>query len=225
VRAGGKYREFRSGLAGFWLVRVQSPLAYLELDPTQLSFDTIQVGDHDFRMFGIHNTGNLVLHVSQITSPLGFTTDITGDLTIGSGGERDVFATFEPTEAGTFDGTIWVYSTASNSPTGVQVHGVGAANDADDPGTLLPTTVTLSPAYPNPFNPSTMLQFTLPNPGAVRLSIYDSGGREVTLLADRVSPRGRYTVTFDGSHLASGVYFARLEVATVTITRRMVLLK
>jgi cytochrome c peroxidase len=78
---------------------------------------------------------------------------------------------------------------------------------------------------PNPFNPRTQVSFSLPEGGDVRLVVYDIAGREVAVLADGNMDAGRHAIAFDGSGLASGVYFARLETAGAVEQRKMVLMK
>jgi hypothetical protein len=79
--------------------------------------------------------------------------------------------------------------------------------------------------YPNPFNPSTELSFTLGTNAPARLAIYDMLGREVIVLLDEHVDAGSHTVRFDGSKLASGTYLCRLQAGTFVKTQRLVLLK
>jgi hypothetical protein len=65
--------------------------------------------------------------------------------------------------------------------------------------------------YPNPFNPTTKIQFTIVNRLLTIVNVYDLVGREVATLVNEVKQPGTYTIEFDGSNLASGVYFCRLE--------------
>jgi hypothetical protein len=83
----------------------------------------------------------------------------------------------------------------------------------------------LLPNYPNPFNPATTLTYAVPRQGRVELRVYDLLGRVVATLVDEVQPRGRYRVPFDGTDLASGVYFSRLEFSSRVLTRKMLLVK
>jgi hypothetical protein len=95
----------------------------------------------------------------------------------------------------------------------------------DDDPTALPRTAHLAQNYPNPFNPTTIIEFTLPRSTQVELSVYNILGQRVVVLIDRAMRLGRHTVTFDGSHLASGVYLYRLKTSDRTTTRKMVLMK
>jgi hypothetical protein len=91
-------------------------------------------------------------------------------------------------------------------------------------------TFQLEQNYPNPFNPSTTIRYKLEQPGQVRLSIFDITGREVMRVMDQYQVGGSYSVTWNGrdeagQQLASGVYFARLNVNGAFSTMRMMLAK
>jgi hypothetical protein len=93
----------------------------------------------------------------------------------------------------------------------------------------LPTAVALHQNYPNPFNPVTRITYDIPVSSNVTLRVYDILGREVKTLVNGSSPAGSYSLQFDGSDLASGVYFYQLETtaqnARTIIHRRMALVK
>ena len=79
--------------------------------------------------------------------------------------------------------------------------------------------------YPNPFNPSTTIKFELPQSAIVRLSVYDMLGREVSVLVNERRNAGVHEVKFDGSNLASGVYFYRLTAGDFVQSKKLVLVK
>jgi photosystem II stability/assembly factor-like uncharacterized protein len=79
--------------------------------------------------------------------------------------------------------------------------------------------------YPNPFNPATKIRFELPVSAIVNLTVYDMNGRAVTVLADGLLRAGSHDILFDGSSLASGVYFYILKTSSFKETKRMVLVK
>jgi cyanophycinase len=83
----------------------------------------------------------------------------------------------------------------------------------------------LSQSYPNPFNPATHLQFRVARHQAVRLSVYDLTGKEIATLLDGPVDPGTYSVTFDASGLASGVYFCRLASPLYAQTRKLILIR
>ena len=84
---------------------------------------------------------------------------------------------------------------------------------------------TLFQNNPNPFNPSTKINFYLPKSSNVRLTIYDIAGREVKELLNNQMSSGSHSVTFDASGLASGIYIYRLQAENFAQTKKMVLLR
>jgi subtilisin-like proprotein convertase family protein len=80
-------------------------------------------------------------------------------------------------------------------------------------------------AYPNPFNATTRLTFTLAQSGHVTLAVYNLTGQQVGVFADAVYPAGVYSQPFDGSELATGVYLARLSASGLTRTTCLLLIK
>jgi photosystem II stability/assembly factor-like uncharacterized protein len=90
---------------------------------------------------------------------------------------------------------------------------------------VIPATFALSKPYPNPFNPVTMIGYTLPKKSQVSLSIYDVSGRQVAELVDGWRDAGVHEVEFDASELASGVYLCRLQASNYSAVQKMVLMK
>lgn len=90
----------------------------------------------------------------------------------------------------------------------------------------LPEQTELDPNFPNPFNPSTTITFSLPAEQLVNLSVYDAAGRLVDTLVNEVVPAGHHSVVFEaGEQLASGLYVYRLETPTNQYSGSMMLLK
>jgi len=79
--------------------------------------------------------------------------------------------------------------------------------------------------YPNPFNPTTTINYTLKTSTHVKITVYDRLGREVVVLADESQSEGEYNIEFDGSNLPSGIYFYRIKSSESTEVRKMVLAK
>ncbi len=92
--------------------------------------------------------------------------------------------------------------------------------------TIVPENYGLNQNYPNPFNPSTTIGFTLQSSGLTTLKVYDALGREVATLVNEHLEAGVYhQKTFQASHLAGGVYFARLTNGKSSQVRKLMLLK
>lgn len=92
-----------------------------------------------------------------------------------------------------------------------------------------PESYALLQNYPNPFNPDTRIVFMLPVESKVKVTIYNIVGQEIGTLVNTNLGAGEYTLTFDGSHLPSGIYFYRLTATgkngTFTQVRKMALIK
>lgn len=79
--------------------------------------------------------------------------------------------------------------------------------------------------YPNPFNPTTTISFSLPEKNHVSLKIFDILGREIVEIVNEVKDEGTYSVNFDASHLSSGFYIYTLSTGKNKISQKMLLLK
>ena len=88
-----------------------------------------------------------------------------------------------------------------------------------------PKKFSLEQNYPNPFNPNTKIQFSIAKTSLAKLKIYDILGREMVTLVNEVKAPGVYVVDFNGSHLASGVYYYRLEAGDFVNVKKMLLIK
>jgi hypothetical protein len=110
-----------------------------------------------------------------------------------------------------------------------KVFGIGKKSKKEITTSTLPKTFELYQNYPNPFNPTTKISFDLPKDAKVKLVIYDILGREMkTLINNEFRTAGKYTTEFNGSQLASGVYFARILVndgKDFIAVKKMVLIK
>lgn len=89
----------------------------------------------------------------------------------------------------------------------------------------VPSEFGLAQNHPNPFNPTTMVNFAMPQAGHVSVRVYNLLGQEVATLVNEVRDAGNHTVTFNGAGLSSGVYLYVMQSANFTTTRRMTLLK
>ncbi len=111
----------------------------------------------------------------------------------------------------------------------------GAFIDSVEYGTLvsinnfdekkIPQEVRLYNNYPNPFNPSTIISYSIPSTQKVKLTVYDILGKKVKDLVDEKQKQGIYKVPFNGINLSSGVYIYVLKTPSKIITKRMLLIK
>ena len=122
---------------------------------------------------------------------------------------------------------MWYFPGPANPPVaptgfpGIDPNMQCRSSQAED----LPVDFALNPAFPNPFNPSTTIRFTLPTAEFVRLTVFDLAGRQMATLANEMLARGTHDMIFDASALGSGVYMVTIEAGNSTATRKVLLLK
>jgi hypothetical protein len=110
------------------------------------------------------------------------------------------------------------------------VQKVGTTTAVGSTNSNIPKVFDLSNNYPNPFNPSTKIQFAVPNEQNISLVIYNILGQRIRSLVQGVHSAGQYTVTWDGKDEAgrtveSGVYICRLETGSIALVKKMLMLK
>jgi hypothetical protein len=83
----------------------------------------------------------------------------------------------------------------------------------------------LYPNFPNPFNPSTIIKYALPEQGNIKIEVFNLMGERITKLLDSPQDAGFHQIEFDGSNLSSGVYFYKVEFKSYVSVQKMLLLK
>ncbi len=114
-----------------------------------------------------------------------------------------------------------------------ELHNHFFPDSSDENENDLPVEFNLEQNYPNPFNNTTTISYAIPNvgdakfsfPTTVKLVVYDILGREVATLVNKKQAPGKYSVQFNGSNFASGVYFYTLQAGDFIQTKKMILLK
>jgi hypothetical protein len=94
-----------------------------------------------------------------------------------------------------------------------------------EPLAEIPRTYALEQNFPNPFNPSSTIQYDLPGRTHVKLEVFNLLGERVLILVDQLRESGRHAVVFDAGDLASGVYVYRLSAGGSNVARKLVLLR
>ena len=89
----------------------------------------------------------------------------------------------------------------------------------------IPNKYGLLQNYPNPFNPVTAIRYSTPKRSIVSLKVYDLIGNEIVTLVNEEKEKGIYSLNFNASSLASGMYLYRLETGSFADTKKMILLK
>jgi hypothetical protein len=114
----------------------------------------------------------------------------------------------------------------------VHIHEIGfwqqwiaTATGIEDLAGSPPIEFWLGQNHPNPFNPSTTLEFSIPERSRVTITLYDATGRHVRELADQVFDRGYHSTTVVAHGMPSGMYYCRLQAGTFVHTKKLVLVK
>jgi len=114
---------------------------------------------------------------------------------------------------------------ASRAMTGVIRYVVNTTTVVGNIGSEIPDGFKLSQNYPNPFNPSTTIEFSVPKNSKVILKIYNAQGQEVAILTNREYLTGTYSVSWNASGFASGVYFCTMQADNFMQTKKLFLVK
>ena len=223
---GGTQQDQRKITVRLWADQIQNLKAYgaaLQYDPSQVVFEAARSGPGpllesrggDAPLFGVlyRRPGQLVLG-NGLTS---------GEPVSG----RGLLAEFDFRLLGGSTEAAFDLSEGYVASSGSEVRAVAQLNSAH----LMPRQFALHANFPNPFNPSTSIEYALPEAAEVELAIYDVLGQKVqTLVAHQFQGAGYYRLTWDGSDanghaVSSGIYFYRLATQNFTQTRKMILLK
>lgn len=119
-----------------------------------------------------------------------------------------------------YEGSYWILQ-------GAIVDGIqyGTIVSIDDQPELIPTQIVLHQNFPNPFNPSTAISYSINEDGLITLKVYDVLGKEVATLVNENKSVGNYEVEFNASQFPCGVYIYTLQVNDFTASQKMLLLK
>jgi uncharacterized protein (DUF362 family) len=128
-------------------------------------------------------------------------------------------------DADHIDVAATTYGLGTNDPAKMDVVRIHNPSTTGVEPAPVPREVQLHQNFPNPFNPSTYIQFDLDRPLGVRLRVVDLAGRVVRTLIDGAMPAGEHVLFFDGRDLASGTYICELEAAGSRLFQKMILLK
>jgi hypothetical protein len=119
-------------------------------------------------------------------------------------------------------GSIWSYYDNGEMPPDLIVDKTVGVSENDN---MLPIETKLYANYPNPFNPTTSINYVLAHAALVKIEIFDILGRRIAVLVNENQKAGKHIIPFDGQHLTSGIYFVRMQADGYINTNKMVLLK
>jgi hypothetical protein len=199
-------------------IRVEALLPVLAVSPSYIDFGSVAIGDFGSVVVEISNKDVLPHTVTRDVSTLDHSFTIVPDpaTVISPGASIHDVIYFWPAAGIEYSSTV-LYRAITGPPDEVDtvfVRGMGFEAGG----------YSLNQNFPNPFNGTTSITLDIASRGNVTLRIYDVLGRTVETLVDEVKAAGPYSVQFDGSRFASGVYFCRLTTNNFTQTRKLVLM-
>jgi len=177
------------------------------------------------------DTHDPVVHLNSISGNGGIGLQYSGDEPLMAienwwGDESGPSSGVEDPETGaTADGSGDLVGTDVRFDPWLSEDPLGDVETSSDEEEHLPAAFALDQNYPNPFNPVTLIRYHLPEDADVRLDIYTVLGKRVATLVESRRQAGSHEISFDATHLSSGVYIYRLEAGEFTRTRKMMLVK
>lgn len=137
-----------------------------------------------------------------------------------------VAVAFNPSAVRLYNGLLTITNNSNNEPAkNIIIRAEGSPlGIVEIPGGI-PMEYRLAQNFPNPFNPVTAIEFSLPVTTQARLTVYNMLGQEVGVLVNTLLTAGSYMYTFDAASLPAGIYFYRLEAGSFSDIRKMMLLK
>ncbi len=194
------------------------------LSKVQLGFGKVKIGATKKDSVNVSNPGTDTLKVSGVSSTNQSFTFAPATMTLVPSVGAYLIITFVPQDTLDKSGFIILTHNAEGSPDSIAVSGKGVLTGVDDKPPI-PTEYALSQNYPNPFNPTTTIKFSLPARSDVYLELVSTLGQVVKVIASGNYGPGNYEVTFDASHLSSGMYLYRMVAGTFAETKKLVVVK
>jgi hypothetical protein len=194
--------------------------------PYNAVYDTLAKNDTASYYIAIFNSGEGNATISNVSSSNGVFTVVSFPSSIAQNTFAYARVKFKPNANNqTFTGLI----TITSSDTVKTVNVTGYSNDLTAGiatlSSQVPDRFALSQNFPNPFNPTTKINFAVPYRSFVSLKVYDLNGREVSALVNNTLQAGTYQYEFDAAALPSGTYFYKLETSDFTSTKKLILIK
>jgi len=199
---------------------VQPPSAPLNLSYTNVSGHprlSWSASDWDVKLYEIwRDLGSGFVKIAEVTAPTTTYTD--NELLISS---------LNPYNAWYYVKAKDLTNQTSTASTSLRVCYYGLAKGAsiEIVQTQLPTDPTLYQNFPNPCNPTTLIQFSIPDEQFVSIKLYNGLGQEVSTVVSGVKPAGLYKINFDASNLSTGLYLCTMKTASTVITQKMIVCK
>lgn len=197
----------------------------LAVSTEMIDFGKITIDSMVFVNFSFYSKGLAPVTITNVScADASFDIDWPRPVTLKTGESVSIVVAFTPAGKGIVAAALGIQSD-DQTPPEVDLTGEGIELSVQAGEGSYPAQFGIAEPYPNPFNSTTRVNFTLSQAGWSRLALYDLGGRMIKTISSGVLPAGKHTALFDGKELPAGVYLIRLETADKTAVRKVVLLK
>ncbi len=207
----------------------------MSVDTSNMDFGQILAGASVSMPVTITNSGTaLMIGTLETVAPFYISPNGSDPLNsvnymVPEGESLEIMISFMPSIEGQFSGTLTIISDDPNYTT-AQIALSGSASPVSNQDNVIPLVTALKGNYPNPFNPTTEIQFSIKQAGPVKIEIYNILGQRVRTLINGNMPAGNHNVTWNGiddknRSVASGIYFYRMQSGKYTNTKKMVMMK
>jgi len=199
----------------------------LLISPSPLVIDTLYMHGNVQSDIVFYNVSNSLIDsiiIYNITSKYGLVSISNNNLVVPPLSESSTTLTFNVNEILSQSDTIIVNSNIGEFLISFFILGEDSISDLHNDYDLI-AEYSLFSNYPNPFNPSTSIQYSINSMQFVTLKVYDVLGKEVATLVNEEKPSGHYEINFNASNLASGIYYYQLRAGEFVETKKMTLLK
>ena len=237
-----KDNSVSSGQDAVWIDEVVFPAESIEtgapviiVEQTNLDFGNVPMGEEINMPFSFSNQGDATLLGNiQIPVPYTLDADIEGatpnmSYVLAPGQSLELNLGFRPLEEGVYAGYLIITSDDPDNPS-INVSLMGSSTEVSNEDGVNPVITELMGNYPNPFNPTTTIRFSLKERGPVNINIYNILGQRVKTLVSGDLESGQHSYTWDGvdangRNVASGVYFYKMQAGKYSSTKKMIMMK
>jgi hypothetical protein len=211
-------------------IRVRYLAPALVFQEEQIDLGEVWYGGDNSESFTIENNGEGDGRIMRIETAEEYAEQISWDVelpyTIQPNEEAEIRFRWQPTEYGELETEIEIYHNdpAVENPLVISIR-CNSLLGVSDGSSLKPQEFSLHPSFPNPFNSTTTIRYSLPIPSHVSLTVYDPLGRRVASLLDGNEQAGFHSVNLKADDLPSGLYFVKLNAGGQAFTRKVMLVK
>ncbi|HEY3296501.1 MAG TPA: M6 family metalloprotease domain-containing protein [bacterium] len=199
--------------------------AHILFQPGVISFGSVRVDSTVNRTVVIRNNGTADLRVTSISINPPFVSDFSGPVTILPAHWTPVRISFTPDSALLYRDTLRVTSNAIEGMGLLSLSGTGTTLGVIDLPSAMPTQFALSQAFPNPFNPSTVMTFDVPRSARVTLTVYDILGQAIDTPLNGTMNPGHHSLQWSCPSCGSGIYLFVLSANGTRYVQKAMLIR